>query len=188
MTSYYQPYWIKDDELEHFGIKGMKWGIRRYQNQDGTLTEAGKKRYGSVEKLEQVKARNERYKQVAKTAAIATAGVIATTAAANLAYGAASNLVGSQIANIALNDAKFASLSGVSRTMLNSLARVFGTSTMSEIRNYRAMEEAFAAKQAEAAAFSAQVAADMERKKAEYDAQRAAVEAAFAEFDKKYGK
>ena len=30
--------------LEHHGIKGMKWGIRRYQNKDGSLTAAGKKR------------------------------------------------------------------------------------------------------------------------------------------------
>ncbi len=33
--------------LEHYGIKGMKWGVRRFQNSDGTLTSAGKKRYGS---------------------------------------------------------------------------------------------------------------------------------------------
>lgn len=32
-------------ELQHWGIKGQKWGVRRYQNPDGTLTEAGKKRY-----------------------------------------------------------------------------------------------------------------------------------------------
>ena len=32
-------------ELYHHGILGMKWGIRRYQNKDGSLTEAGKKRY-----------------------------------------------------------------------------------------------------------------------------------------------
>jgi HD superfamily phosphodiesterase len=35
----------RQDELWHWGIKGMKWGVRRYQNQDGTLTAEGKKRY-----------------------------------------------------------------------------------------------------------------------------------------------
>lgn len=33
--------------LMHFGIKGQKWGVRRYQNPDGTLTDAGKRRYYS---------------------------------------------------------------------------------------------------------------------------------------------
>lgn len=37
--------WIYNhDVLCHYGVKGMKWGVRRYQNSDGTLTAAGKKR------------------------------------------------------------------------------------------------------------------------------------------------
>lgn len=41
---YYDPEYI----LMHHGIKGQKWGVRQYQNPDGTLTAAGKARYGSA--------------------------------------------------------------------------------------------------------------------------------------------
>ncbi len=34
-------------EIYHHGIKGQRWGVRRYQNPDGTLTEEGKRRYDS---------------------------------------------------------------------------------------------------------------------------------------------
>lgn len=36
---------MRYNELTHWGVKGMKWGVRRYQNKDGSLTPAGKKRY-----------------------------------------------------------------------------------------------------------------------------------------------
>ena len=35
-----------DNDLIHYGVLGMKWGVRRYQNPDGSLTDKGKKRYG----------------------------------------------------------------------------------------------------------------------------------------------
>ena len=37
--------YTRNDELQHWGIKGQKWGVRRYQNNDGSLTPEGKKRY-----------------------------------------------------------------------------------------------------------------------------------------------
>ena len=40
------------DELVHHGVKGQKWGRRRYQNADGSLTPAGKQRYGSESNFE----------------------------------------------------------------------------------------------------------------------------------------
>lgn len=36
--------------LQHYGVEGMKWGVRRFRNKDGTLTEAGKRRYKPSQK------------------------------------------------------------------------------------------------------------------------------------------
>ena len=50
--------------LQHWGIKGMKWGVRRYQNKDGTLTALGRKREKEMsDKLKSTKKENEALKK-----------------------------------------------------------------------------------------------------------------------------
>ena len=40
--------------LEHHGVKGQKWGVRRYVNPDGTLTPEGERRYGTYERFQEI--------------------------------------------------------------------------------------------------------------------------------------
>lgn len=56
---------MNKNELQHWGIKGMHWGIRRYQNPDGTLTEAGKKRYEREVLRNNQKSKDKRIKEEA---------------------------------------------------------------------------------------------------------------------------
>ena len=41
---------MSSNELTHHGIKGMRWGVRRYQNKDGSLTKAGRKKMAKLDK------------------------------------------------------------------------------------------------------------------------------------------
>lgn len=79
------------DELMHFGIKGQKWGVRRWQNDDGTLTPDGKAKYEqSMKDASKYQTAKERLKKVAKGGAVGLAvgaGVIGGVALAeNSAY------------------------------------------------------------------------------------------------------
>lgn len=52
--AYIRPSWYRADCLSHHGIKGQKWGVRRYQNYDGTLTSKGKQKKGLTDKQKKI--------------------------------------------------------------------------------------------------------------------------------------
>ncbi len=72
---------MEDNELIHHGVKGMKWGVRRYQNEDGTLTEEGKKKYRNTDIMEAHRAYNKRWNRNSAIAGGVGLGVGALTGA-----------------------------------------------------------------------------------------------------------
>lgn len=61
-------YLTSDGQLYHHGIKGQKWGVRRYQNADGSLTAAGEKRYAKQEYKKDKKIRKQLERDATDTA------------------------------------------------------------------------------------------------------------------------
>lgn len=82
MTAYYDYSAPSDSFLYHHGIKGQKWGVRRFQNLDRSLTPAGKERYGrgtsegDGREKKGLNINSDTAKKVAKTA-LAVAGTAA---------------------------------------------------------------------------------------------------------------
>lgn len=50
---------MEENVLAHYGIRGMHWGVRRYQNADGSLTSAGKQRYSEAKSITSQKKRSK---------------------------------------------------------------------------------------------------------------------------------
>ena len=106
MSDIYGVWSYNDAALYHHGIKGMKWGVRRYQNPDGTLTAEGRKRYGTAEKMYYERAKEARKKAnrsaVANVAAY-SAATIGAAAACKVGAGTVAYLLGGPAGAMTIN-------------------------------------------------------------------------------------
>ena len=85
----------RDDSLQHHGIKGQKWGVRRYENEDGTLTDAGKIRYAKAQRdASQYQTAKDRLKKIGRAARTGLAAGAAMTNALALRNGFDSHFSG----------------------------------------------------------------------------------------------
>lgn len=95
--------------IAHHGTKGMKWGVRRYQNPDGTLTDEGRKRYGYGSHRMDIVSQNtkSRIKQGAKIGAISGG-----------TYGAVGSAISTALLGATLSSMGIASINPVGAAML----------------------------------------------------------------------
>lgn len=87
LTSAQKKALLGAQQIQHSGIKGQRWGVRRYQNEDGSLTEEGKERYGTP----------ERYRASAKEASALEEATKGASSAASTAASIINTQRGSQV-------------------------------------------------------------------------------------------
>lgn len=117
---------LTDDFLEHHGIKGMKWGVRRYQNPDGSLTPEGQKRYNQF--VSDVK------RHGGKAGAIASVTRSANTKSTAVGLASTAGL----LASVGIPMAAVASaptFAAAATAMLGAPIGMFGTMAVSNIAN-----------------------------------------------------
>lgn len=137
------PNFTYSSELCHHGIKGMKWGVRRYQNEDGTLTAEGRERYSKQADIKDAwnalrsKEKRNRNKFIASTLggtvlnSTAMAGSIATAATMGTPAGLVSAGVTAvaTFAGVSLN-----SISAKSSRMGDEIVKKYNDVKMGEIK------------------------------------------------------
>lgn len=137
---YYAVYY-NNQNLKHHGVLGQRWGKRRYQNADGTLTSAGKKRYGYYDKkLAKANAaveskstklsyKAEKYEKKAVNAAMKANKKIFTTKVAKAKNAAKSVKYEAKAAKYRTKNSKLLDKQQSRQAVINNMARKLGMST-----------------------------------------------------------
>lgn len=121
-------------ELYHHGIKGQKWGVRRYQNPDGSLTTRGKKRYSDSNSDEAAEA-DARKRKVTKRIVIGAAVVATTLAVAGGVYVHKKNSYLSSIDTKSIERGKYVVDKLAKDTVIPKGSTIFRTSTHQTLRS-----------------------------------------------------